>query len=117
MHREQDILNWAQERGIFEPVHGSNRHLQAKKTQEELDELREAIQMENISLAMDAIGDIVVTLVIQARMWNLSFDECVESAWQEIKDRKGKMIDGLFVKESIDDATPEEWDAVSRKKL
>jgi len=115
MHRENDIIEWAKSRGIFDPVHGSTRKRQADKTQEELDELFDAIHDAQITSAMDAIGDIFVTLVIQAHMWNMSIDECIEAAWQEIKDRKGKMINGLFVKESIDDASPEEWDEVNRK--
>jgi NTP pyrophosphatase (non-canonical NTP hydrolase) len=114
MHREQDIIRWATDRGIFDATHGSTRKRQADKTQEELNELFEAIDDAKITSAMDAIGDIFVTLVIQAHMWNMSIDECIEAAWQEIKDRKGKMINGLFVKESIDDATPEEWDEVNR---
>lgn len=101
MNREQDIINWAEARGIFDPVHGSTRKRQADKTQEELDELIAAIAVNDVPLAMDAIGDIVVTLCIQARMWNLTMDECIEAAWQQIKDRKGKMVDGLFVKEAI----------------
>ena len=75
--------------------------------------------MDNVSLAQDAIGDIMVTLVIQARFWNLNLVECVEAAWQEIKDRKGQMIAGQFVKDrvSIDDVTPEEWDEVNRGRV
>ena len=106
VNREQDIIAWAKDRGIFDPVHGSTRKRQADKTQEELNELFDAINDAKITSAMDAIGNIFVTLVIQAYMWNMSMDECIEAAWQEIKDRKGKMVDGLFVKEFIDDANP-----------
>ena len=84
-------------------------------TQEELDELFEAISLDDIDLARDAIGDILVTLAIQAKMWNLKMDDCIEAAWDEIKDRRGRMQNGLFVKESIDDATPDEWDAVAKR--
>lgn len=100
MSREQDIIAWATERGIFDPKHGSSKKRQADKTQEELNELFEAIECDNVIDAMDAIGDIMVTLAIQAHMWNLGLDECIEAAYQEIKDRKGQMVDGLFVKEA-----------------
>lgn len=118
LHREQDIIQWAKDRGIFDPEHGSSKNRQADKTMEEIGELFEAIDENNTALAMDAIGDIIVTLVIQAHMWNLNITECVEAAWQEIKDRKGRMINGQFVKRvSIDDATPEEWDEAARSDL
>lgn len=47
----------------------------------------------------DAIGDIAVTLILQAHMHGWTLGECLESAYQVIKDRKGKMVDGVFVKE------------------
>jgi len=117
MHRENDIITWATCRGIFDKEHGSTRKRQADKTQEELDELFEAISLNDIDLARDAIGDILVTLAIQAKMWNLKMDDCIEAAWDEIKDRRGRMENGLFVKQSIDDATEAEWDAAARKNL
>ena len=117
MHREIDIIGWATRRGIFDPVHGSTRKRQADKTQEELDELFEAISLDDVDLARDAIGDILVTLAIQAKMWNLKIDDCIEAAWDEIKDRRGRMENGLFVKQSIDDASEDEWDAAARKNM
>ena len=48
---------------------------------------------------MDAVGDIYVTLVMQAGVWGLEMEECVEYAYTQIKDRKGKMVEGVFVKE------------------
>lgn len=114
MHREQDIIAWATERGIFSELHGSNPTRQADKTQEELLEMFDGIRRGDLGLIQDAIGDICVTLAIQCKFWGLSMDDCIEAAWNEIKDRKGQMIAGQFVKErnSIDDASPEEWDAV-----
>lgn len=100
MIREHQITAWALERGIFDPDHGSTKVRQADKTAEELSELYEAIEAGSKELAQDAIGDIIVTLVLQCQFWGLTIDECVESAWHEIKDRKGQMIYGLFVKET-----------------
>ena len=47
----------------------------------------------------DDIGDIIVVLVNIAERHGLSLTECVELAYNDIKDRKGRMVDGIFVKE------------------
>lgn len=99
MNREQDIIKWGVDRRILGPDGQSTYEKQFKKTEEELEELREAIQNRDKDSIKDAIGDIVVTLVMQANMWNLSMDDCIEQAWNQIKDRKGKMVNGMFVKE------------------
>lgn len=49
---------------------------------------------------MDGIGDAIVVLTIIAAQYHTTPEICMEMAWAEIKDRKGKMIDGVFVKES-----------------
>lgn len=48
----------------------------------------------------DDIGDMMVVLINIAERNNLSIAECLDCAWNDIKDRKGKMIDGVFVKEA-----------------
>lgn len=47
----------------------------------------------------DGIGDVVVTLIILAQQNVLTLDECLETAYNEIADRKGKTVNGVFVKE------------------
>jgi NTP pyrophosphatase (non-canonical NTP hydrolase) len=47
----------------------------------------------------DDIGDMVVVLLNIAERNNLSLEECLSRAWDDIKDRKGKMVDGIFIKE------------------
>ena len=49
---------------------------------------------------MDGIGDTVVTLICIAEQLGLKFNDCLDYAYNEIKDRKGKLINGTFVKES-----------------
>ena len=49
--------------------------------------------------AKDGVGDIVVTLICLCAQKGWSFEECVSLAYNEIKDRKGKLIDGVFLKE------------------
>ena len=48
----------------------------------------------------DAIGDVVVTLIILAQQIGTTFEDCVMLAYDEIKDRRGKLVDGVFIKES-----------------
>lgn len=92
----EKIEQWAEDRNIIE---GSTPRKQAEKTMEECFELLDAVTKNDRPEIVDAIGDIVVTLVIQARMQGLDFTECVESAYNVIKERKGKLINGKFVKE------------------
>ena len=95
-HRETDIIQWAQDRGLFTKATAKT---QALKTLEEVHELLTAVEDGDIAGTVDAIGDVYVTLVIQAAMNGLTMATCIDSAWDEIKDRKGKMVDGYFVKE------------------
>lgn len=91
------IVQWAEDRGIFQKATPIK---QAFKTLEECGELIEAIAENDKDKTIDAIGDIVVTLIIQCEMHGIKLDECVLSAYNQIKDRKGKMINGTFVKEA-----------------
>jgi NTP pyrophosphatase (non-canonical NTP hydrolase) len=90
------VETWAQEKGILD---NATTIKQAMKTQEELTELMNAILNEDDAEIVDAIGDIMVTLIIQAKMQGVTVEQCLESAYNVIKGRKGKMVNGLFVKE------------------
>lgn len=94
---EHRIVTWAAERKIFS---GSKPDQQFAKLQEEVEELLSGIQTDNLEEIKDAIGDCSVVLCIVAYMNGLTYSECLEAAWESIKDRKGKMIEGVFVKES-----------------
>ncbi len=91
------VEEWAKEKGIFEK---GTPMSQALKTQEELTELLIAINNNDRSEIADAIGDIMVTLIIQAKMQGLTIEECLNLAYDIISKRKGKMVDGQFVKEN-----------------
>jgi len=91
------VENWAEEKGILSKATPIK---QALKTQEEVTELCNAIIDNNRLEVIDAIGDIMVTLIIQAKMQDLSLEECLESAYNVISKRKGKMINGQFVKDA-----------------
>ena len=90
------IIQWGEDRNL---IKGSTPERQVKKTQEELDELKEAIGEENGEAIIDGIGDVAVTLIIIAAQFGFRFEDCIAAAYEEIKDRKGRVIDGLFVKE------------------
>ena len=93
---EQLVIKWDDEKGIFEK---GNTMAQAEKTHEEVLELMSAIDNDDNGEIVDALGDILVTIIIQAEMQGLSLEDCLLSAYNVISKRKGKMINGKFVKE------------------
>ena len=94
---EMKVVQWGEARGI---VQNSTPQAQAQKTQEELDELLDAIQSGDRAAMADAYGDILVTLVMGCACADLDLVTCFEGAYQEIKDRKGYLTpEGIFVKE------------------
>ena len=93
---EKRVINWAEEREIFDKATRLSQHV---KTVEEVNELFEGLVNNNHPEIKDAIGDIVVTLIIQARMNDLDIVECVNSAYNEIVDRTGHIQNGIFVKD------------------
>ncbi len=90
------IRHWAADRNL---ILGSTTHAQMLKMTEEVGELASAIAKGKTSEAEDAIGDCVVVLTILAAQLGMNIEDCIEQAYNEIKDRKGKMIDGVFVRE------------------
>ena len=95
---EMKVVQWGEKRRI---VQNSTPAAQAIKTQEELDELIDAIRNNDRAAMADAYGDIVVTLVMGCACADLDLVTCFEGAYQEIKDRKGYLnADGIFVKEA-----------------
>ena len=94
---EMKVIQWGEARGI---VQNSDPYAQATKTQEELNELIEAIKSGDMAAMADAYGDILVTLVMGCACADLDLVECFKGAYEEIKDRKGYLgADGIFVKE------------------
>lgn len=92
---EKKIVEWGLEKGILPRP---NALAQYSKTLEEVEELAIGIDREDIDEVRDAIGDIFVTLVMQAQAWDMTMQECVEAAYNDIKGRTGEMVDGVFVK-------------------
>ena len=94
---EMKIIQWGEARGI---VQNSTPAAQARKTQEELNELFDAIHNKDRDAMIDAYADILITLIMGCACADLDLVECLESGYNEIKNRKGFLNkDGLFVKE------------------
>jgi NTP pyrophosphatase (non-canonical NTP hydrolase) len=90
------VIAWAEQKGIFEK---GNPEAQCDKTLEEVYELHHAIKNNDRDEIIDALGDILVTIIIQAEMQGLSLEECLLSAYNVISKRTGKIINGQFVKD------------------
>lgn len=95
---EIKVLEWAKEKGILEK---SNPIKQIGKTQEELTETLIALVEKDEVEIKDGIGDMLVTIIILAKLCDFTPIECLEAAYNVIKERSGRMIDGLFVKDDI----------------
>lgn len=111
-----NVIQWGVDRNI---IQDSSLDRQLVKLQEEFDELEEAILARDKDAIRDAIGDMSVVLIMMSEIFGRDYDpenyiegvtsiddntpyfeECLEAAYNEIKDRKGKLINGVFVKEA-----------------
>ena len=93
--RFQLIRDWAGERGLYT---GGDTKTQYCKLMEEAGELGRAILKNDQEEFVDAIGDMVVVLTNLAHLGDTTIEHCIDSAYNEIKDRKGGMQNGTFVK-------------------
>jgi len=102
------IREWAESKGIYEKGDVKTQYV---KLQEEAGELAKAIMKDNYEEFVDAIGDCVVVLTSIAELGNkhfniqpfdkqLTIEECIDTAYNVINKRTGKMINGTFVKDN-----------------
>lgn len=89
------IRRWADARNI---IIGSTPERQALKLGSEMGELFDHVAKKDIAAVKDDIGDCMVVLTIIAAQCNLSVEECLQQAYDDIKDRRGVMYNGVFVK-------------------
>lgn len=109
------IRQWAEDRNLVE---GSSPASQMLKLTEELGELANAINKNKKTTDLvDSIGDVTVVLTIIAQMYGFKIEDCANHAYIEIKDRKGRMVNGTFVKESDLDSPVAERNCEATKKL
>jgi NTP pyrophosphatase (non-canonical NTP hydrolase) len=93
---EGQIVTWAENRNLID---GSTSKDQMVKLMEEMGELASGICRNDEELIKDSIGDVFVVLTIIAAQCGVDVEGCALLSYNEIKDRKGEMRDGIFVKE------------------
>jgi NTP pyrophosphatase (non-canonical NTP hydrolase) len=94
---EIKVIQWSEARKI---IPNSTPLAQCKKALEEIKELYEALRTANRKDAIDGVGDTVVCLINICALLDVNLTDCLEAAYNEIKDRRGYMNEeGIFVKE------------------
>jgi NTP pyrophosphatase (non-canonical NTP hydrolase) len=91
----QKIIQWADDKGLLKI---ENAPKQLAKVMEELGETAGAYLKGNQHELRDGLGDCFVTLIILSKQLGFTPEECLEAAWEEIKDRKGVTKNGTFIK-------------------
>lgn len=95
---ELDVIRWSEARKI---IPNSTPLAQSIKAVEEINELVDALRDGNRFDAIDAVGDTVVCLINVCALLDVNLVDCLEAAYEQIKDRRGYMnAEGIFVKES-----------------
>ena len=93
--RFDKIRSWAQDRGLYDK---GDTKTQFAKLMEESGELARAVLKDDKKEFIDAIGDMVVVLTNLAYLGGTNIEHCIDSAYDVIRKRKGKMVNGTFVK-------------------
>jgi NTP pyrophosphatase (non-canonical NTP hydrolase) len=91
-----NVIGWAEDKDILK---AENAPKQMLKVVEEVGETAGALLKNNRDELIDGIGDSFVTLIILSMQLGVHPSECLEAAWNEIKDRKGETKNGVFIKE------------------
>jgi uncharacterized protein YabN with tetrapyrrole methylase and pyrophosphatase domain len=91
---EMKVIQWSEARKI---IPNSTAYAQSVKAKEEIYELCDAFDKVE---AIDAVGDTVVCLINVCALLDVNLTDCLEAAYNRIKDRRGYMnAEGIFVKE------------------
>lgn len=90
------VEQWSKDKGL-DKAESSKQML---KVVEEVGEVASALARGNQDALRDGIGDVVVTLIILAQQNDMDLYECLNQAYAEISGREGRMVNGVFVKES-----------------
>ena len=94
-----EVFNWGVNRGITKE-NGASPLSQLKKLKEEVLELERAIAEDDLPEFKDGVGDVTVVLLQMCRLANVDFVDCLAGAVEEISQRKGRMVYGVFVKDA-----------------
>jgi NTP pyrophosphatase (non-canonical NTP hydrolase) len=90
-----DVVEWAKEKGLLKY---ENHPKQFMKLVEELGEVSSEVNKKGNNIAGE-LGDLFVTAIILSKQLGYEPSECLRQAYNKIKDRKGSMVNGVFVKE------------------
>ncbi|MCG2185113.1 MazG-like family protein [Staphylococcus epidermidis] len=93
------LVKQVEQWSINKNLHNGNSDRQALKFYEEAGEVAAALSCNDKEALKDGIGDTIVTLIILAQQQGWSLEECLQYAYDEIKNRKGKTINGTFIKD------------------
>ena len=88
------IEQWHEDRNL---ISGSTDKDQVLKLVQELGELSDSVCKEKDM--RDDLGDMLVVMINIMKRNNITIEECLQKAYDDIKHRKGRMVDGIFVKE------------------
>ena len=91
----KNVKNWADKKDLLKK---QNCQAQMLKVLEEIGETAGALLKNENQKVIDGIGDSFVTLIILCYQLGLEPKECLKTAWDEIKNRKGKTINGIFIR-------------------
>ena len=106
---EQLVISWGEDKDLIKKENSEKQFMKfieevfEFKTEMDFREIRwdSGMDYSDIVESMQLeMGDILVTLIILSSQLGIDLTECLEIAYQKISKRKGKTIDGLFVKES-----------------
>ena len=92
----ENVVGWAADKDILKPENASKQML---KVMEEVGETAGALAKNKQAELKDGIGDAFVTLIILAKQVGMEPADCLEAAWNEIKNRTGKTVNGVFLKD------------------
>jgi NTP pyrophosphatase (non-canonical NTP hydrolase) len=92
----ENIQIWSESRNLNK----QDPTKQLVKMQEELGELSQGFLKEKLAQVIDSLGDLLVVIIIFCQQENLEVAEVLQCAWDQIKDRHGKIVDGTYVKDS-----------------
>jgi NTP pyrophosphatase (non-canonical NTP hydrolase) len=94
---ELEVIRWSEARGI---IANSDSKTQLLKAVSEIGELADAIIKRDRPAIVDGIGDLLVCLINVGAIENVDLTRCLESAYNEIKDRKGYLNkNGVFIRD------------------
>ena len=92
----KNVKDWAEEKNLLKK---ENSHAQMLKVHEEVGETAGALLKNKNKEIIDGLGDSFVTLIILCYQLGLEPTDCLQAAWDEIKNRKGKTVNGTFIRE------------------